>query len=117
MKRLLATIGLLCVSGAVFSATIKGNDENCMYLAYNFDNLAMYRDAGTTWSEAKPVLVNAVAESMTMPNGLVRDAEDGIYVMALADKLWNGELAGLPPGLVGVRVYDMCMGAAKVKQI
>lgn len=108
-------VALAC--GVGVAATLRGNDENCMYLAYNFDNMAGYRDSGVGWLEAKQQVIAAIADSMTNPNGLVKDQDDALFAMGLADRLWNKDLASVPPGLVGVRVYDICMGKDGKKKV
>lgn len=103
----------LADAATVKRATLQGNEQNCLSLAYTFGNIAIYRDMGMSWADAKPQLEAAIQESLRSPDGLAKDADDARFVMLLAHSVWNGALSQVQAGEIGPHVYNECMGVGR----
>lgn len=113
----LAVAAAACHLDLAEAGTLRGNKERCEAFAYSFDNMAIYREMGMTWADAKPQIEAAIEASKVADDGLVKDADDVAFTMSTAYSLWNGAYALLKPGEVGVAVFSECMGAVGKRKV
>ena len=99
-----AAFYVLLATSAV-SGTIRGSEQNCMYLANSTVMVLMTKEANPsmTWAVAESQLKQVLKEAIGDPNSYIADEDDAILALRAFKAVWHGT----DPAAI----YDSCIRA------
>jgi hypothetical protein len=109
------TLATLVTCANAEAGVLKGDRDNCMYLAQVARYYATGRDHGYPWEVVKPAMDESVDKARQNPDSFVKDDIDASYIRQQLTKIWH-EWKEVPPDVIEVRVLQDCMlpGGKKV---
>lgn len=114
MKRVLyaaVVVGAALAGQVGHAGVLKGDMENCTFLAKVVVNWKQYRDQGVPWERALAFLNGSLATAVGAPSSIVQDEEDMAFVRETMRDLWDRstELGRAEGAQVPAYVLRKCM--------